>query len=87
MRADSTVPVVAVNVPETAPALMLIDPGTERAALSSDRVTSAPDDGAGPERVTLHVAELVDCKPSGEQDIELRAGCDPASPPPPDGTN
>src|SRR5690242_7736277 len=87
VRVNWTLPVLATNVPEAAPPFILIDPGTANALLSSDKTISAPDGGAGPDRVTLQVAELFDAKPSGEQATELRVGCVPPSPPPGDGTN
>jgi hypothetical protein len=54
---DVTADVVAVNVVDEDPAGIVAEAGTVAAVELSDRLTTAPPNGAAPDRVTVHVLD------------------------------
>jgi hypothetical protein len=69
---DVTVTVVAMNVAEVVPAAIVNDAGTAAAVELSERETTTPPDGAGPERVAVQVLDTPPVTEPGAHCIDVR---------------
>ena len=67
---DVTTEVEAVNGADEEPAGIVTEAGNVTTMLLSERLTIAPPEGAGPERVTVQVLEVPPVTVAGEHRIE-----------------